>query len=354
MRQARESYLVVALVGLAACVDHSPLPPAITASGASSEVTVTAAVPDSATQDTTLDVILTGSNFDAGSSAQWAIDGVPSIKVRTNATHFVSSKRLVANITIAADADTGRYDVIVTASTGKKGIGTELFTVKVNNRPVTYPARVSIPDASTNALQSDAKASIPTAPTGSYDDNVCGVQAVINGGGNSYLAFRPYNRLASSVKGPAGRRCEQRDSLRSAFVKLADTTRVRLATAPADETTLGMLGYVTADRRDTLGLTRVHYLLSLPVGATQRRQAGLNLAFCLSPDGAGSPFRFASDLAPGSDSVLVTRTSQTHWVVETQPYPNNKGSCGYHMSDGSVVTLLIHLDFRFEIENLGP
>lgn len=91
---------------------------------------VSATNPDSATQDTTLEVTVSGSGFDQGSVAEWAIAGVPSAKVHTNATMYVSSKRLIANITIAADADTGLYDVIVTASTGKKGIGSELFAIK--------------------------------------------------------------------------------------------------------------------------------------------------------------------------------------------------------------------------------
>lgn len=354
MRKCGRLVSFVGLVWAAACVDRAPTDLTIEAAATSGEVTVTATDPDSARQDTTLDVVITGSNFSAGAIAQWALSGVPSLKVRTNSTRFVSSKRLLANITIAADADTGRYDVIVTLTTGKKGIGTELFAVKASNRPITYPARVFIPDALTNALVSDGKASIPTAPAGSYDDNVCGVQAQISGTGDSYLGFRPYFGLSRSLKGPAGRRCQQRDSLRSAFVRLSDTTRARFASAPTTETTLGALGYVAGERRDTLGLTRVHYLLSVPIGATHARHGGLNLSFCLAADGTGSPFRFDSQLAPGSDSLLVTRTSQTHWIVESQPYPNNRGSCEHHNADGSVTTLLIHVDFRFEIENLSP
>jgi uncharacterized membrane protein len=47
----------------------------------------------------------------------------------TNSTQFVSSTELVANITIAPDAPLASYDVIVTTSSGKGGIGTELFVV---------------------------------------------------------------------------------------------------------------------------------------------------------------------------------------------------------------------------------
>jgi len=82
----------------------------------------------------TLDVHIFGSGFDKGSTAQWAIKGVPSSKVVTNSTSYVSSRELVANITIAADADVAYYDVIVTAaSSGKPGIGTEQFEVLVES-----------------------------------------------------------------------------------------------------------------------------------------------------------------------------------------------------------------------------
>jgi len=43
----------------------------------------------------------------------------------------VSSRELVANITIASDADPALYDVIVTAASGKPGIGTESFEVTI-------------------------------------------------------------------------------------------------------------------------------------------------------------------------------------------------------------------------------
>ena len=127
--------VVVCALGLAiACAEQEPTQPSIRAAaaagGGGGGPTVTATDPDSATQDTTLDVVVSGSGFDQGSQAQWAIAGVPSAVIRTNSTRFVTPKQLIANITIAAGADTGLYDVMVTTSTGKKGIGSELFTVR--------------------------------------------------------------------------------------------------------------------------------------------------------------------------------------------------------------------------------
>lgn len=95
-----------------------------------SDIAVTSASPDSATQDTTLDVVINGSGFVSGATATWALQGVtdPS-QVRTNSTRYVNSRQLVANITISATATIAKWDVIVTASS-KGGIGTELFVIK--------------------------------------------------------------------------------------------------------------------------------------------------------------------------------------------------------------------------------
>jgi dipeptidyl aminopeptidase/acylaminoacyl peptidase len=124
------------LVALAGCADRELTPPNINSDlSSSSSVTVKATDPDTGSQGTTLDVAVIGSGFDRGSQAQWAQSGVPSPQVTTNSTRFVNSKKLIANITIAPDADTGLYDVIVTASTGNKGIGTELFEVRSKGRP---------------------------------------------------------------------------------------------------------------------------------------------------------------------------------------------------------------------------
>ncbi len=90
---------------------------------------VSSTEPASAPQDTTLDVVVVGSNFDSGSRVDFAIDEVTTEKVRTNSTTFVTPKKLIANITIALDAIPDRYDVIVTTTKGKRGIGIERFEV---------------------------------------------------------------------------------------------------------------------------------------------------------------------------------------------------------------------------------
>jgi hypothetical protein len=74
-------------------------------------------------------VTITGSGFAPGAIASWEEGGVTSGKVVVRNTQFVSSTQLVATIDIAADADLALYDIAVTNSDRKKGIGTELFEV---------------------------------------------------------------------------------------------------------------------------------------------------------------------------------------------------------------------------------
>jgi len=136
-----------ALAFITACVERGPtdaLNPVLRtakASGGGGRTTtgpsVTSTSPSSSVRDVTLDVRVLGSGFDQGTRAEWAIKGVRSPKVVTNSTRFVSSGELVANITIAADADVTLYDVIVTTSSGKPGIGTETFEVTVQETLVT-------------------------------------------------------------------------------------------------------------------------------------------------------------------------------------------------------------------------
>jgi hypothetical protein len=95
------------------------------------DMSVSSAKPDSATQDTTLDVVINGSGFVSGTAASWALSGVqdPS-QVRTNSTRYVNSRQLVANITISTSATIAKWDIVVAAAGKKGGIGTEAFAIK--------------------------------------------------------------------------------------------------------------------------------------------------------------------------------------------------------------------------------
>jgi len=148
---------------------------------APADPTVTATDPDTAVQDTTLDVTVIGTGFDNGSVADWLLDGVADPRVRTNSTRYVSSRSLVANITIAIDAVPAAYDVRVTTSTGKKGIGTERFVVQLRDPSADF----EVDDAVGMKVTSDGR--------GAYVGNTCGVGGriyIANGGGDA--VFNPY------------------------------------------------------------------------------------------------------------------------------------------------------------------
>jgi hypothetical protein len=91
---------------------------------------VTAANPSFGDQGTTIDVHVLGSGFTSGAQATWLLHGAADpAHVRTNRTTFVSSTELVANITIASDAQLDFWDVQVALIGGKNGVGSECFEV---------------------------------------------------------------------------------------------------------------------------------------------------------------------------------------------------------------------------------
>jgi uncharacterized membrane protein len=121
---------------IAACSEVSPtavpdLARREARSGGDSVPVVSSVKPNKSLRGTTLDVRVFGSGFDQGSTVQLALDGVATDEVVTNSTTYVNSHELIANVTISADAEGALYDVIVTSSSGKPGIGTESFEVTV-------------------------------------------------------------------------------------------------------------------------------------------------------------------------------------------------------------------------------
>jgi hypothetical protein len=76
-----------------------------------------------------LSVTINGSGFDRGTTASWYLNGLPYPKITVNSTSYVSSSQLVANISVASDASIDSYDIVVTTSTTKQGIGSDCFVV---------------------------------------------------------------------------------------------------------------------------------------------------------------------------------------------------------------------------------
>jgi hypothetical protein len=272
------STVLLLLAACTGCDGGRPIAPGITASTAAADPTVTSTTPDSATQDTTLDVTIAGSGFDAGSQAQWAQSGLPSPKVRTNSTRFVTSRKLVANITIALDADPGRYDVLVTTAGGKKGIGTELFTIslKLTPLPPGPSLDVAFADQTADNVRSDGR--------GNYRDGLCGVTARLN------LDDAILNPSARVISGQQKRQCGT-NAPRYVALEFDDP----LDGVTSDFPLTGQSNHLSVDDIGTVTID----------AGTVERQAQLN--------GTCNRLVFNPNEFPGTSRVLVTRTGPSTW-----------------------------------------
>jgi probable HAF family extracellular repeat protein len=137
-RASAAAVLAVVLAMISACGERAATGPddlgleAAKGATGGSGPRVAATEPDTGFRGTTINVQVLGSGFDQGSKATWALNGdtaFATTRVKTNSTQYVSSKKLIANITISADAPLDLYDVVVLTAGGKKGIGLELFAV---------------------------------------------------------------------------------------------------------------------------------------------------------------------------------------------------------------------------------
>lgn len=120
------------------CSFESPVDPGdIQAAKGGGGPTVQSADPPQTVQDTTLNVRVVGTGFDSGSAVKFLLNGQSAPKLVTNGTTFIDKNTLIASVTVAIDAEIAAYDVEVTTRRGKKGIGTELFSVteKSNGNP---------------------------------------------------------------------------------------------------------------------------------------------------------------------------------------------------------------------------
>jgi uncharacterized membrane protein len=150
--RGRTVFLAVSILAgaLAGCRGETPSAPesdlALEASAAkggkpitgTSGITVSAVDPDTVSTDTIITVRVLGSGFTAGSGVSWALGGVATDAVTTlPPVQFLSSRELQARIVVARDAPLARYDAVVTAVGGKKGIGVEKLEVVA--KPIALP-----------------------------------------------------------------------------------------------------------------------------------------------------------------------------------------------------------------------
>jgi hypothetical protein len=369
------SVVLIGMVGVLACVDQQTTGPTVTGvelakgGGGGPGPKVNEVDPPSAPQDTTLDVRVLGSGFDETAVVTFTLDGVPTDSVRTISTTFVSSKEVIANITIATDAVVDLYDAEVFLSgPGKKGIGANLFAVTEKGGKPADPVEMSVviptevrPGVS-NMLLGDG------LNTGEYVGGQCGVKALLSflsGDETDFFDFRPRsNTLNRKELRDLERDCP--DFPRQAWFDLSSAT-VHLS--PDDSLDVPLQDYIDSENadpidttatdpplelgEDNLRKTSISNLTAVGDGPPERRGNGFNLLYCMdvAPDGAavGRPFVFNSAREPGSDSLEVERAGEL-FHVRTQPYPHNVGSCEHHRADGSAVVLLLHVDLAYDVK----
>lgn len=114
------------------------------------DVVVSQAAPSDAPQGTVnLNVRIIGKGFKKGAVAKWLVTGSETDLggVTVNSTTYISATDLIANITVASDAQTTKkFDIKVTLSSGRTGKGIEKFAV-IYNPP--DPAIVYLSDSNT-------------------------------------------------------------------------------------------------------------------------------------------------------------------------------------------------------------
>lgn len=354
----RSRFLSVVLLVAAACTNDVAAPVsakdfALAAAVSSGGMTVTSTSPDSATQDTTLDVVINGSGFVLGTTATWALGGVAdSAQVRTNSTRYVSSRKLIANITIKPNATIGKWDVVVAAS-GKGGIGTEAFTIKTKGAPIPDDTPdFYIADDPKFFLNGDAAAPYVEPATSAYSgttkysDGVCGVSTV--------LFDSPSDSRSGDATLGTG---SQNKSSRCSYAP----RKVRITYAAIGQG--GVTGSPSsALRRTSLLVAALHTQTSatgpihIPVGSSELRPMNLS-----DDNGTCISLRFRPVLrdgtVTGADQVRVTRVDQSTFLVESLSDEMNAttGETIHHDKAWCERSgQLYHLPLRLIIHNVVP
>jgi hypothetical protein len=160
---------------------------------ASAQISVTSALPNSATQGTiNLDVTVGGKGFKAGATAQWFVSGTTNPGgVTVNSTAFVNSNTLTANITVSSTANVGGFDVVVKNTDGRTGKGTELFAVQAKGTCSDIPLQLIVmPQAQGQGGISGDAVSIYNNPS---DPTFNGGTLYTDGIGGAYVKFQVCN-----------------------------------------------------------------------------------------------------------------------------------------------------------------
>lgn len=299
-------------IALGAACDSSVSSPALrapdvapklgkTSSSGTTSTSLSSVSPDSAPISTTLDVQVNGSALQAGMVAIWQLNGVAdSTQIRTNSMTFVSSKQMIANITISGTATAASWDVALYSGT-KTGVGSELSVLKKAFKVTDPTATFFLPlnDAGL-ALKSDYRYSDGTSSV--YDNGVCKVSAKI---------------FATTQYSSSGDVTLNTNTLSGKCVR-----HFTLAYPDGYTETVGSFINLRQIENPTY---------SIPIGTTAERQLHVNPGVLSNNpnrcDNIAWGYDVANNNAQGSDSVLVTRVDASTWHVFSQPAPHTLAWC---------------------------
>jgi hypothetical protein len=319
--------MACAAAAVLACIDQSPSidntgnDRLVLTAKSVADIVVSSVSPDSATQDTTLDVIVNGDGFVSGATAAWAFAGVEdSTQVRTNSTKFVTSRKLVANITISAAATVAKWDVVVTAAGKKGGIGSEAFTIKLKPNTDTNSRLNYVISNQVDVSQVSSTPNIQTA--GIVGDGRLRDGSSANGGNSEYQArYCGSVGLIESVNSRAGALPFGMAEVQPAGGYTALCTGIaRYFSANLD----GLWTTINAQ-------IRVAQVWQLSVGQTITTTATVapNLSNCTI---------FEFDPAYGGSNISVTRLDAgigpRQWILRSQP--PHMGACVIGVKGPSV------------------
>lgn len=322
----RCSWTVIAMLALGACQADAPTTPqlpnaaSLAKGGPNADVpTVTAADPASTVQDTTIDVNVFGTGFTAGAKATWSLSG-DTTQVHVTLTTVVSSGHLVARIVVPATAPISTYDIQVTLSNGKKGVGAEMFEVQ-SRRPVESPSATwKIPLAHDGlALRSDGLFSDGTNSV--YATGVCSVSGTI------FVGEAETGDAILQMSYPKGKSCGRRVTM-----VYPDGFQERLAT----------FSNLNKLQSFTLGNA-----ISVGQSAYRRLIVGFGATLLNNPNtGRCGRVIFGDNgvVGAGTDMLVVTRINATTWRVQSQPAPNNRAFC----ETLNVIYENMNVDFTIE------
>ena len=274
--------------------------------------TVTSANPASAFQDTTIDVSVFGTGFATGAKATWSLNG-DTTKVHVNSTKVVSATELVARITVPLGAPVASYDVEVTLSNGKKGVGAEMFEVLLGDPAAAFWFPT---DDAGLGLRSDHL--FVNGSSSVYAYGVCGVNSRIfatgaaSGSGDAIMhTNNPRSKDRKCSAYPRTVTVDYGDGVVESAPVFINVREIANATfqIPIGESALRILRVNVGGRCDGLAWTD---------------QLG---------DGTNTN---------GGDRVIVTRVDASTWLVESQPDGENQAYC---VSTGQ----LFHIPVRFTL-----